>query len=86
MSSIASVRDGIQDLRKKSLLQERAIDRNGEYSHWRLSDATSVSILERGLGLLILPICFFWALLLLLFSIGIGVCLLAFKALSWIFR
>jgi hypothetical protein len=86
MSSIGSVRDGLQDLRKKSLTQERAIDRNGEFSHWRMSDATKVTLLERGLGFAILPVFAFWALILAILSVSIGASLVCFHLLSRLFR
>lgn len=86
MSLIGSVRDGMQELRKKSLSQERVIDRNGEFSHWRLSDATKVLFIEKVIGVLALPVFFFWTLLLLTLSLGIGICLLSFKFLSRLFR
>jgi hypothetical protein len=86
MSLIGSVRDEMHELRRKSLAQERTIDRNGEFSHWRMSDATGVSFLERGLGVLILPVFFFWCLLLVLLSLGMSMSLIGFKLLSRLFR
>ena len=86
MSAIGSVRDGMQDLRKKSMTQERSIDRNGEFSHWRMSDATGVSIVERAIGVMALPVAAFFGLILVVFSLGIGVSLVAFKLMSRLFR
>lgn len=86
MSLIGSVRDGMGDLRKKSLSQEQTIDRNGEFSHWRMSDVTRTSIIERGAGLAVMPLIAFWCLLLLVLGIGMSISLLSFKLLSRFFR
>lgn len=86
MSAIGSVRDGMQDLRKKSVTQERSIDRNGEFSHWRMSDATGVSVIERAMGIIVLPVAAFFGLVLVVFSLGIGISLVTFKLMSRFFR
>lgn len=86
MSLIGSVRDGMQDLRKKAINQERSIDRNSEFSHWRMSDATGVSVIERAAGVAIIPVAVFWGLVLLVFGLGIGVSLVSFKLLGRFFR
>ena len=86
MSLIGSVRDGLQELRKKSLSQERSIDRSGEFSHWRMSDATGVSVVEKTMGVLILPLVLFWGLIFAVFSVGLGISLLGFKVMGRFFR
>ena len=86
MSLIGSTRDALQNVRKQSILQERRIDRNGEFAHWRKSDATRVSIVERGMALASIPVVFLWGLLLIVLSIGIGFSLLIFRILSRLAR
>lgn len=86
MSSIASARDGIQEQRKKSLSQERNIDRNGEFAHWKLTDVTQVSLIERGMALAVLPLMLIWFLLLVFMSAGLSFSLIIFNALSRVFR
>ncbi len=87
MSLIGSTRDSLQEIRKKSLVQEQHIDRNGALVRWRIGgDATKVMWLERGLGFASLPIAFFWGLLLAVLGLAIALCLAAFQVLGRLFR
>ncbi len=86
MSLIGSVRDGLFELRKKSISQERIIDRHGEFSQWRMSDATGVSMVEKTIAVIALPVFLFWFSLLILFSLGMSISLISFNLLSRLFR
>jgi hypothetical protein len=82
MSLIGAAKDGLRDVRKRSLEQEHRIDSAGHYEHWRMSDATGVSLVERGLAVAAMPIAALWGLLLVVLSIGMGFALIIFKVLS----
>ena len=86
MSLIASTPDSMQELRKKSIAQERLIDRNGELNHWKISDATQTTLIEKALGIAVLPLAFFWTFLMASLSLGLAFCLLIFRILGRFFR
>ncbi len=82
MSLIGSKRNGLQGAYGQSLAQERRINRSGSFKHWQMSDATQVSLLEKGMGILALPILALWAFLLGIFTFGIAACLFLFQVVS----
>lgn len=86
MSLISAVKDRREDLRKKSLVQEQAIDKTGQFTQWQRSDATQVLFIERVFGVAFLPLFLFWTLILFLLSLGLGLSLALFNFLSRFFR
>jgi hypothetical protein len=86
MSQVAVNGDNLKLKRKKTLAQERKINRTGDFKKWQMSDATKTLMIERIIAVAFVPIAFFWSLILSFLGIGLTMCLILFKILSKIWR
>lgn len=68
MSQVVVTHDALQKSRDASLVQEKNIDSESEYQHWRMSDATKTHPVAKMVGVATFPILALWSLL----SIGLG--------------
>ncbi|MCX6124255.1 MAG: hypothetical protein NTV34_05830 [Proteobacteria bacterium] len=63
MSQVIVTDDKLNTNRKKSLIQEHKIDREGQFNRWRRNDITGFDPLAAGAGLLAAPVVMlFWAM------------------------
>lgn len=64
--------DRLLPLRKKSLLEEQKIAKAVYIEKWQMGDATKTTLLERGIGLAVLPVVVCWSFLTLFLTIGLS--------------
>ncbi len=69
-------------MRRRSLHEEDHIDRTTWLMQWRKSDATKTTVLEKAIGLAVLPLILLWTLLFGAMLLGVTMCLLVFQMLG----
>ena len=82
MSQVIQCKDSHSKKREKSRLKEKQIDRNPQLKKWQRTDVTKTLTIEKVIGIIFLPIAFFWALIAALMTIGSSLALLSFKFCS----
>ena len=82
MSQVVVTKDLYQAKRDSTLKQERSIDTMSRLKPWISSDATRTLSIEKMLGLVFLPVLFFWIFVCTMISLGLGLAGVIFKGLG----
>lgn len=85
MSQVVVEKDNLSESRIESKKQERRIDISSFKNKWVRSDVTKVTLVERVVGLAMLPILGIWVLMSVLAGVVFNVVAYIFKLISPLF-
>jgi hypothetical protein len=73
MSQVVVTDDKLKSRRDQSAKKELQIDREGQFSKWRMSDITKFDPIAAAIGIALLPVFFSWYLIGLLVKVAVYV-------------
>ena len=73
-------------LRREARAGHKKIQLDSYFGKWRMSDATKTTMIERAIGVAVLPIIGLWSFILLMITIGMGLASVLLKAFGSVFR
>ncbi len=86
MSQVVVQNDRLKEKRQKTLAEEKGITKDLYFARFRkTSDATKTTMVERVIGLAVLPVAAFWGLLTTILSAGVAFSIGIFRILGSLF-